>query len=114
MGPNPYKKRKSHQGCPGTEKRPGEDRARGCRLHAKEMAIGGTQTCRHLDLGFPASGAVRNECLCTLLWQPWLPNMGPLLLAQLSSQTQSHRRGLGIQCNIGRKIQVQEGQGGGL
>ena len=44
-GPDPYKKRMSHTRCPGTEKRSGEARAKGCPLHAKKMAIGESQTC---------------------------------------------------------------------
>ena len=71
------RRRKNHQGCSGTEKRWGEDRARGHHLHAEETAVRRSQTCRHLDLGFPASRTVRNRCLDTLLRQPLPTNIGP-------------------------------------
>ena len=54
---------------------------------------------------FPAPPPTPAPSLCTVLGLLWLTEIwGPsLLLAWLSSHTQSHKRSLGIQCNPRRK-----------
>ena len=54
---------KGNQTCKHTEQRPCEHTAGRCPSSRRERGLRGNQTCRHHDLGLPASRTVRNQCL---------------------------------------------------